>query len=39
MDKNTIPIEQIEIIKKLLQLKENRQTTAHLQIPHKLLEI
>jgi len=30
MDKYTVPIEQIEIIKKLSQLKEDKQTTAHL---------
>ena len=38
MYNSQIPTEQIEIIKKLSQLKEDKQTTAHLQIPHKLLE-
>jgi hypothetical protein len=33
-----IPIQQLEIIQNLEKLKEKKETTAHLQIPHKLLE-
>jgi len=38
MDKAIIPKEHIEIISKIQKLKENKATSAHLQIPHKLLE-
>lgn len=38
MDKSIIPKIQLTVIKKIKELKENKKTTAHLQIPHKLLE-
>ncbi len=39
MDSDSIiPLHQIETITKIKELKEKKYTTAHLQIPHKLLD-